>query len=36
MSENKERFNKEKFVGKVAGKFEDKYEIINEIGSGGF
>ena len=36
MSENKEGFNKEKFVGKVAGKFEDKYEIIKEIGSGGF
>ena len=29
-------FNKEKFVGKVEGKLEDKYEIIKEIGSGGF
>ncbi len=36
MSENKEGFNKEKFVGKVSGKLEDKYEIIKEIGSGGF
>ena len=32
----KEGFNKEEFVGKVAGKLEDKYEIIKEIGSGGF
>ena len=32
----KEGFNKEKFVGKVEGKFEDKYEIIKEIGEGGF
>jgi calcium-dependent protein kinase len=31
-----EGFNKEKFVGKVEGKLEDKYEIIKEIGSGGF
>ena len=29
-------FNKEKFVGKVDWKLEDKYEIIKEIGSGGF
>jgi calcium-dependent protein kinase len=36
MAENKEGFNKEKFVGKVEGKFEDKYEIIKEIGEGGF
>jgi len=36
MKENKEGFNKEEFVGKVAGKLEDKYEIIKEIGSGGF
>jgi len=36
MSENKEGFNKEEFVGKVEGKLEDKYEIIKEIGSGGF
>ena len=32
----KEGFNKEEFVGKVAGKLEDKYDIIKEIGSGGF
>ena len=36
MSEKTEGFNKEKFVGKVEGKLEDKYEIIKEIGSGGF
>ena len=36
MSEKKEGFNKEKFVGKVEGKLEDKYEIVKEIGSGGF
>ena len=36
MSTDKEGFNKEKFVGKVSGKLEDKYEIIKEIGSGGF
>ena len=36
MAENKEGFNKEEFVGKVAGKLEDKYEILKEIGSGGF
>ena len=36
MAENKEGFNKEEFVGKMAGKIEDKYEIIKEIGSGGF
>ena len=36
MSEQKEGFNKEEFVGKVAGKLEDKYEIVKEIGSGGF
>ena len=29
-------FNKEKFVGKVEGKLEDKYKIIKEIGTGGF
>ena len=36
MSKEGEGFNKEKFVGKVKGKLEDKYEIIKEIGSGGF
>ena len=36
MSKEAEGFNKEKFVGKVEGKLEDKYEIIKEIGSGGF
>ena len=36
MSDKTEGFNKEKFVGKVEGKLEDKYEIIKEIGSGGF
>ena len=36
MSEKKEGFNKEEFIGKVEGKLEDKYEIIREIGSGGF
>ena len=36
MSEKKEGFNKEEFVGKVKGKLEDKYEIMKEIGSGGF
>ena len=29
-------FNKETFIGRVDGKLEDKYEIIDEIGSGGF
>ena len=36
MSKDKEGFNKEKFVGKMGGKLEDKYEIMKEIGSGGF
>ena len=36
MAEQKEGFNKEKFVGKVEGKLEDKYKIIKEIGTGGF
>jgi len=36
MSNKEEGFNKEKFVGKVAGKFEEKYTIIKEIGSGAF
>ena len=35
MSKEVEGFNKEKFVGKVEGKLEDKNEII-QIGSGGF
>ena len=36
MSNKEEGFNKEEFVGKVAGKFEDKYIIVKEIGSGAF
>ena len=36
MSEEKKGFNKEEFVGKVEGELTDKYEIIKEIGSGGF
>ena len=36
MSNKEEGFNKEEFVGKVAGKFEDKYVIVKEIGSGAF
>ena len=36
MSDKIESFNKEKFVGKVEGKLEDKYEIIKQRGSGGF
>ena len=36
MANNQEGFNKEKFVGKVDGKLQDKYEIIKEIGEGGF
>ena len=36
MTDKAEGFNKETFVGKVEGKLEDKYEIIKEIGSGGF
>ena len=36
MSEKGKGFNKEEFVGKMAGKLEDKYQIIKEIGSGGF
>ena len=36
MTDKTEGFNKETFVGKVEGKLEDKYEIIKEIGSGGF
>jgi len=36
MAEKQKGFNKEEFVGKMAGKLEDKYEIIKEIGSGGF
>ena len=34
--EAKEGFNKETFVGRVEGKLEDKYEIVDEIGAGGF
>ena len=36
MSEEKQGFNKEEFVGKAEGKVTDKYDIIKEIGSGGF
>jgi len=36
MAEDKQGFNKEEFVGKAEGKLTDKYEIIKEIGSGGF
>ena len=36
MSKDKQGFNKEEFVGKVEGKITDKYDIIKEIGSGGF
>ena len=36
MANNKEGFNKEEFVGKVKGKLEEKYEIVKEIGTGGF
>ena len=36
MSEDKQGFNKEEFVGKAEGNLTDKYEIIREIGSGGF
>jgi len=36
MSNKEEGFNKEEFVGKVGGKFEEKYKIIKEIGSGAF
>ena len=36
MSNKEEGFNKEEFVGKVSGKFEDKYIIVKEIGSGAF
>ena len=35
MADNK-GFNKETFIGRVKGKLEDNYEIIEEIGSGGF
>ena len=33
---NKEGFNKESFIGRVEGKLQDKYEIVEEIGAGGF
>ena len=36
MSTDKQGFNKEEFVGKAQGELTDKYEIIREIGSGGF
>ena len=36
MSQDKQGFNKEEFVGKAEGNLTDKYEIIREIGSGGF
>ena len=36
MSEDKQGFNKEEFVGKAQGNLTDKYDIIKEIGSGGF
>ena len=36
MSEKGKGFNKEEFVGKMAGKLEDKYQIVKEIGTGGF
>ena len=36
MSQHKQGFNKEEFVGKAEGNLTDKYEIIREIGSGGF
>ena len=36
MSEDKQVFNKEEFVGKAQGNLTDKYDIIKEIGSGGF
>ena len=36
MSKDKQGFNKEEFVGKAEGKLTDKYDVIKEIGSGGF
>ena len=36
MSQDKQGFNKEEFVGKAEGNLTDKYDIIKEIGSGGF
>ena len=36
MSQDKQGFNKEEFIGKVEGNLTDKYDIIKEIGSGGF
>ena len=36
MSQEKQGFNKEEFIGKVDGNLTDKYDIIKEIGSGGF
>jgi len=34
--ENSKGFNKESFISQMEGKMEDKYEIIKELGSGGF
>ena len=36
MSQEKQGFNKEEFIGKVEGKITDKYDVIKEIGSGGY
>lgn len=36
MSEENKGFNKEEFVGKAEGNLTDKYEVVREIGSGGF
>ena len=36
MSQEKQGFNKEEFIGKAEGNLTDKYDIIKEIGSGGF
>ena len=36
MSTEKQGFNKEEFVGKAEGKLTDKYDVVKEIGSGGF
>ena len=34
--EDSKGFNKESFINQMEGKMEDKYEIIKELGSGGF
>ena len=36
MSQEKQGFNKEEFIGKAEGNLTDKYDIIKEIGAGGF